>query len=97
MLKNDKMENKVIKQWQMTEVGAEFSLTETEVSELSEFEALVKVAGCGVCHTDISLWHDGVRTKKELPLTLGHEISGTVVAGPSHLMGQNVIVAASNV
>ncbi|MFH1091734.1 MAG: 6-hydroxycyclohex-1-ene-1-carbonyl-CoA dehydrogenase, partial [Pseudomonadota bacterium] len=28
------------------------------------------------------------------PLTLGHEISGTVAAGPDHLVGRNVIVPA---
>jgi len=88
------MENGVIKQWQMTEIDAKLTLVETEIPELSEYEALVKIAGCGVCHTDISFWHDGVRTKKELPLTLGHEISGTVVSGPKHLIGKNVIVPA---
>ena len=42
-------------------------------------EVLVRVAGCGVCHTDIGFWRDGVPTRHALPLTLGHEISGTVV------------------
>ena len=88
------MENNIIKQWQMTEIDADFKLTESPFPELSKYEALVKVAGCGVCHTDISFWHQGVRTKKELPLTLGHEISGVVVSGPNHLMGKNVIIPA---
>jgi 6-hydroxycyclohex-1-ene-1-carbonyl-CoA dehydrogenase len=60
-------------------------------------EVLVQVAGCGVCHTDIGFWKDGVPTKKELPLTLGHEISGIVVeAGPGceELVGREVIVPA---
>ncbi|MBL6950910.1 MAG: 6-hydroxycyclohex-1-ene-1-carbonyl-CoA dehydrogenase, partial [Bacteroidales bacterium] len=52
------------------------------------------IAGCGVCHTDISFWHYGVKTKKELPLTLGHEISGTVIAGPGEWIGKNVIIPA---
>lgn len=52
------------------------------------------MAGCGVCHTDLGFWNDGVRTKKELPLTLGHEISGTVLEGPAHLKGRHVIVPA---
>lgn len=42
-------------------------------------EVLVEIAGCGVCHTDLGYYYDGVRTKHELPLTLGHEISGHVV------------------
>jgi 6-hydroxycyclohex-1-ene-1-carbonyl-CoA dehydrogenase len=40
---------------------------------------VVEIAGCGVCHTDLGYYYDGVRTKHDLPLTLGHEISGHVV------------------
>ena len=40
----------------------------------------MKVAGCGVCHTDLGYFYDGVRTTHPLPLVLGHEISGHVVA-----------------
>lgn len=83
-----------IKQWQMTEIDAEFKLSESAFPELNSQEVLVKIAGCGVCHTDISFWHHGVRTKKELPLTLGHEISGVVVAGPDQWKGKNVIIPA---
>ena len=50
-------------QWQMTELNKDFSLVESPVPELGPDEALVKVAGCGVCHTDISFWHQGVQTK----------------------------------
>jgi 6-hydroxycyclohex-1-ene-1-carbonyl-CoA dehydrogenase len=60
-------------------------------------QVLVRVAGCGVCHTDIGFWKDGVPTKKGTPITLGHEVSGTVVeAGPSFgsLIGHEVIVPA---
>lgn len=83
-----------IKQWQMTGLGTNFTLVESEMPSLKDNEALVKVAGCGVCHTDISFWHDGVKTKKEMPLTLGHEISGTVMKGPAHLVGKNIIIPA---
>jgi 6-hydroxycyclohex-1-ene-1-carbonyl-CoA dehydrogenase len=83
-----------LKQWQMTELKKEFSLVEVEMPALTENDALVKVAGCGVCHTDLSFWHDGVKTKKEMPLTLGHEISGTVLKGPLQLVGKNVIIPA---
>jgi len=43
-------------------------------------EVTVAVAGCGVCHTDLGYYYDGVRTNAPLPLALGHEISGHVVA-----------------
>ena len=46
-------------------------------------EVVVSVAGCGVCHTDLGYLYDGVRTNQPLPLTLGHEISGRVVAAGS--------------
>lgn len=60
-------------------------------------EVLVRVAGCGVCHTDIGFWREGVATRAPLPLTLGHEISGTVEeAGAEYagLVGRDVIVPA---
>lgn len=88
------MENNKIYQWQMTALNAPFELVESAKTPLKEGEAWVKIAGCGVCHTDISFWHHGVKTKQPLPLTLGHEISGTVVEGPAHLMGKNVIIPA---
>lgn len=78
----------------MVEPNREFIQVEENYPELKQNEALVKVAGCGVCHTDISFWHHGVKTKHPLPLTLGHEISGTVLEGPSQWKGKNVIIPA---
>lgn len=60
-------------------------------------QALVEVAGCGVCHTDLGFLDDGVPTRHELPLVLGHEVSGKVVEageGSEHLVGRNVVVPA---
>ena len=60
-------------------------------------EVVVEVAGCGVCHTDISFAFDGVPTRHALPLVLGHEISGKVVAAgerASAWLGRSVIVPA---
>ena len=48
-------------------------------------EVAVAVAGCGVCHTDLGYYYDGVRTNAPLPLALGHEISGHVVAAVAAL------------
>jgi 6-hydroxycyclohex-1-ene-1-carbonyl-CoA dehydrogenase len=58
---------------------------------------VVRVSGCGICHTDIGFLHDGVRPGHALPLTLGHEIAGVVeyAAGPFEtLVGKSVIVPA---
>jgi len=41
-------------------------------------EILVKVAACGVCHTDLHYIDHGVPTFKQPPMILGHEASGTV-------------------
>jgi 6-hydroxycyclohex-1-ene-1-carbonyl-CoA dehydrogenase len=71
--------------------------TEVPVPALGAGDVLVKIAGCGVCHTDLSYFYDGVPTVTKPPLTLGHEISGTVVAagpGAESLVGKNVIVPA---
>jgi 6-hydroxycyclohex-1-ene-1-carbonyl-CoA dehydrogenase len=60
-------------------------------------EVVVEVAGCGVCHTDLGYFFEGVRVNHALPLTLGHEISGTVVAvgdGEQQWLGRSVIVPA---
>ncbi len=81
-------------QWQMKEIDKPFCLEEATLPMLKEGEALVKIAGCGVCHTDLSFWHSGVQTKKQLPLTLGHEISGVVVEGPTVWMNKPVIIPA---
>ncbi len=60
-------------------------------------QVLVEVAGCGVCHTDLGYLYDGVPTKHALPLALGHEVSGVVVAagsGAEKWMNRRVIVPA---
>lgn len=80
--------------WQMTELKGEFQPKESPLPEINDKEVLVKIAGCGVCHTDLSFWYYGVKTKHQLPLTLGHEISGTVVAGPANWLNKNVIIPA---
>jgi 6-hydroxycyclohex-1-ene-1-carbonyl-CoA dehydrogenase len=88
------MNNGKYYQWQMVELNKEFKLVENIFPELATGEVLVKVAGCGVCHTDISFWHHGVQTKHPLPLTLGHEISGVVVDGDAAWLGKKVIIPA---
>jgi len=68
--------------------------TEIPVPPLQPGEALVEIAGCGVCHTDLGYFYDGVPTVTKPPLTLGHEISGVIVAGNKKWIGKEVIVPA---
>jgi 6-hydroxycyclohex-1-ene-1-carbonyl-CoA dehydrogenase len=69
-------------------------LKEIPVPELKAGEVLVEVAGCGICHTDLGYYYDGVPTVNTPPLTLGHEISGVVVAGDAAWIGKEVLIPA---
>jgi len=82
--------------WMMTQVNQPL-VRETFVATPGDGEVVVAVAGCGVCHTDLGYFYDGVRTNHTLPLALGHEISGRVVAagpGAQSRLGGAVIVPA---
>ena len=74
--------------------AGQLAKTSIPVPPLGPEEVLVKVAGCGVCHTDLGYFYDGVPTVQKPPLTLGHEISGTVVAGNEKWIGKEVIIPA---
>ena len=65
--------------WMMTGAGKPLVPMEFDIAKPDPDEVVVEIAGCGVCHTDLGYYYDGVRTKHELPLTLGHEISGHVI------------------
>lgn len=83
--------------WMMTGPGKPFVPAEFDIGMPGPGEIVVEIAGCGVCHTDLGYYYDGVRTKHELPLTLGHEISGHVVAAGQDVLsyvGRAVIVPA---
>jgi len=53
-------------------------LEDVKKPEIKDDQILVKVAGCGVCHTDLHYIDHGVPTFKKPPLILGHEPSGYV-------------------
>lgn len=65
--------------WMMTGAGKPLVPMEFDIEPPGPDEVVIEIAGCGVCHTDLGYYYDGVRTKHELPLTLGHEISGHVI------------------
>jgi 6-hydroxycyclohex-1-ene-1-carbonyl-CoA dehydrogenase len=87
----------LLKGWQMTGPGEPLRPFESPLPPLSDDEVLVRIAGCGVCHTDLGFLDDGVRTRGKTPLVLGHEISGFVEdAGSAFrpLVGSAVVVPA---
>jgi D-arabinose 1-dehydrogenase-like Zn-dependent alcohol dehydrogenase len=77
----------------LIDYGKPLQATEAPTPEPVGTEVLVRVSHCGVCHSDLHL-QDGyfdlgggrkldVRSNRQLPFTMGHEIAGTVEAvGP---------------
>jgi len=68
------------------------------IPKIGGHEILVKVAACGVCHTDLHYIEHGVPTFKQPPVVLGHEASGTIAevgadVGEWHV-GQRVLIPA---
>lgn len=83
--------------WSMTAVGEPLVRSEFNPFPPAAGEVVVEVAGCGVCHTDLGYYYDGVRFNHPAPLALGHEISGRVVAagaGAEEWQGKAVLIPA---
>lgn len=82
--------------WTVLDTGQPMALQQRDETPGPE-EALVAVAGCGVCHTDLGFYYDAVPTRHPLPLTLGHEVSGTVIEAGEDAkswVGMRVVVPA---
>ncbi len=73
-------------------------LVDVSTPEPRPGEVLVRVAGCGVCHTDLHYIDHGTPTFKPPPIILGHEVAGTVAevgAGVTSLAaGARVLIPA---
>lgn len=85
------------RRWMMVSGDKPLEMVMFEPERPGPGEVVVEVAGCGVCHTDLGYYYDGVRTNRPLPLTLGHEISGVVTEageGAGDRLGQSVIIPA---
>jgi 6-hydroxycyclohex-1-ene-1-carbonyl-CoA dehydrogenase len=89
--------SKVSYRWVMTAAGEPMAKIDFDPFPPGDGEVVVEVAGCGVCHTDLGYYYDGVRFNHPAPLALGHEISGRVVAagsGAEAWQGKAVIIPA---
>ena len=53
-------------------------IEEIKKPQIGKNDILVKIAACGICHTDLHYLDHGVATYKPPPLILGHEPSGHV-------------------
>jgi 6-hydroxycyclohex-1-ene-1-carbonyl-CoA dehydrogenase len=77
-------------------IGLKFE--DIPIPEVGPNQVLVKVAACGVCHTDLHYIEHGVPTFKKPPIVLGHEASGIVEGIGSEVgtlsEGQRVLIPA---
>ena len=83
--------------YRLVALGQPLERCELPPMEPAADEVVVQVAGCGVCHTDIGFAVEGVPTRHPLPLVLGHEIAGRVVAAgeaAAAWQGKSVIIPA---
>ncbi len=83
--------------WVVEEPGKPLARVDFELEQPGANEVVVEVAGCGVCHTDLGFYFDGVSPRHPFPLALGHEISGRVVRAGSdarHWQDKTVIIPA---
>ena len=75
--------------------SAPFTIEDFRDPEPHPGEILIRVAACGVCHTDLHVRDGSVAFP--FPAVLGHEVSGTVAAvgaGVDHVaVGDNVVGA----
>lgn len=83
--------------WFLEEPSKPLVKKELPLDDPKPGEAIVEVLACGLCHTDLGFFSGAVPTAHPLPLVLGHEVVGTVVAAaPPHesLLNAAVIVPA---
>ncbi|MGW4478620.1 NAD(P)-dependent alcohol dehydrogenase [Rhodococcus triatomae] len=72
---------------QLTDAGV-VEIREVPVPEIGPSDLLVRVGAAGICHSDLHLLHFPVKIREE-PLTLGHEIAGTIEAVGSEVDGRH--------
>ena len=61
----------------LTQVGKPLQEAEVDVPEIGASDVLVRVAACGICHSD-EHYRAGISRMDRLPVTLGHEIAGWI-------------------
>ncbi len=78
--------------------GKPLTVEEWPTPEPGPSELLIRVAACGVCHTDLHYLDHGTPTFKDPPLVLGHEVSGIVeqvgADAVGFELGDRVLIAA---
>ncbi len=78
--------------WQLHAKNQALVKSDASLGSLEKGNSRIQVAGCGLCHTDLGFIYTDVKTRHNLPLALGHEISGIVVEGDK--LNQQVVIPA---
>ncbi len=60
-----------------TQIGKPLENFEVPIADIGPSEVLIRVAACGICHSD-EHYRAGISRIDRLPLTLGHEIAGRI-------------------
>lgn len=55
-----------------------FSVSEKDIEPPAKGEVQIKVAYCGVCGTDVHIYHGVMDKRVNMPITIGHEMSGVI-------------------
>lgn len=69
-----------LKAWLLDEPRTPLRLAEVPMPEPGPGQILVKVRGAGICHSDVAYCEGAFPFQVPLPVVLGHEVSGEVVA-----------------
>lgn len=63
-----------------------FTVSEGEITPPGAGEVQIKVAYCGICGTDVHIYHGMMDKRVAMPQTIGHEMSGEISA-----LGEDVV------
>src|SRR5882724_798531 len=83
-------EDAFMKAVQLVQVGKPLEDAEVALPKIGSSEVLVRVAACGICHSDAH-YRSGISEIDRLPLTLGHEVAGRV-----EMVGEEVAHVSPN-
>jgi 2-desacetyl-2-hydroxyethyl bacteriochlorophyllide A dehydrogenase len=88
-----------MKAWQFIAAGEPLTLQDVPTPVPGPGEVLIDVKASGLCHSDVGYLEGTIRGLPFTPITLGHEIAGTVAAlgdgAGGYSVGQRVAVPSS--
>jgi len=61
----------------LVQLGKPLEKADISIPQVGSSDVLIRVAAAGICHSDAH-YRDGISKIDRLPLTLGHEVAGTV-------------------